>query len=71
MLIKPLDYLEVSALGARLAFLEHDRYAMAREQLFGSFEGLGLIGSKERCHRDALGQVSDYLEQQAHALAVS
>lgn len=29
MLIKPLDYLEVSALCAQLAFLEYDCYAMA------------------------------------------
>ena len=62
MQTKPLDYLEVSALGARLALLEHDRYPMAWEQLFGSLEGLGLISSKDRRHCDALGQVSDHVE---------
>ena len=36
---------------------------MAWEQLFGSLEGLGLISSKERCHRDAFGQDSDHFEQ--------
>jgi len=36
MQAKPLDYLEVSALGAWLAFLEDGRYPLAREQLFGS-----------------------------------
>ena len=54
---------------ARLAVLEHDRYAMAREQLFGSLESLVLVGSKERCHRDALGQVSNHVEQQAQCLS--
>ena len=48
--------------GARLAFLEHDRDPMAWEQLFGSLEGFGLISSKERCHGDAFGQVSDHVE---------
>ena len=51
---------------ARLTLLEHDRYPMAWEQLFGSLEGLGLISSEDRRHGDALGQVSDYVEQQAH-----
>ena len=54
MLIKPLDYLNVSALDPRLAFLEHHRYPMAWEQLFGSLQGLGLISSKDRHHGDAL-----------------
>jgi len=67
MLIKPLDYLEVSALGARLAFLEHDRYPMAWEQLLGNLEGFGLVSSEDRHHGDALGQVSDYVEQEAHS----
>ena len=43
MQTKPLDYLEVSALGARLAFFEHDRDPTAWEQLFGSLEGLGAV----------------------------
>ena len=55
MQTKPLDYLEVSALGARLAFLEHDSDPMAWEQLFGSLQGLGLISSEDGRHRDALG----------------
>ena len=54
---------------AGFSFLEHDRDPTAREQLFGSLEGLGLISSKERCHRDALGQVSDHVEQQAQCLS--
>ena len=57
--------------GTGLAFLEHDRYAMPWEQLFSSLQGLGLISSEDRHHGDALGQVSDHVEQQAHALAVS
>jgi hypothetical protein len=32
MQAKPLDYLEVSAVGARLTFLEDHRDPMAREQ---------------------------------------
>jgi len=71
MLIKPLDYLEVSALGARLAFLEHDRYPMAGKQLFANLQGLGLISSEDRHDGDAFGQVSNHVEQRSHALAVS
>lgn len=41
---------------------------MAWEQLFGSLEGLGLISSEDRRHGDALGQVSDHVKQEAHAL---
>ena len=66
MLIKPLDYLEVSALGTRLSLLEHHRDPMAREQLFSGLQGLGLLSSEDRHHRDAFGQVSDYVKQQAH-----
>jgi hypothetical protein len=55
MQTKPLDYLEVSALGARLALLEHDRDPMAREQLFAGLQGLMLVGSEDRRHRNALG----------------
>jgi hypothetical protein len=51
--------------GASLAFLEHDRYPIAREKLFGSLEGFGLVSSEDRHHSDALRQVSDYIEQQA------
>ena len=36
---------------------------MAWEQLLGSLQGLGLISSEDRHHRDALGQVSDHVEQ--------
>ena len=46
------------ALGARFALLQHHRYPMAWEQLFGSLKGLMLVGSEDRHHRDALGQVS-------------
>ena len=53
--------------GARLAFLEHDRDPMAREQLFGCLEGPGLISSEDRHHGDAFGQVSDHVEQQAQS----
>ena len=63
---KPFDYLEVPALDTRPAFLEHDRYPMAWEQLLGSLQSLGLISSKDRRHSDALGKVSDHVEQQAH-----
>ena len=45
--------------GAWLTLLEHDRYPIAREQLFANLQGLGFISSEDRCHRDALGQVSD------------
>jgi hypothetical protein len=41
---------------------------MARKQLFGSLEGFGLISSEDRCHRDALGQVSAHVEQQVQAV---
>ena len=41
---------------------------MAGEQLFAGLQGLGLISSEDRHHRDALGQVSDHIEQSAHAL---
>ena len=57
------------ALGTWLAFLEHDRYPMAWKQLFGSLQDLMLIGSEDRHHRDALGQVSDHVEQQAHSIS--
>jgi hypothetical protein len=40
---------------ARLDFLEHDRYPLAWEELFGSLQGLMLVRSEERCHRDAFG----------------
>lgn len=38
------------ALGSstRLAFLKHDSDPMARKQLFGSLEGLVLVGSEDR-----------------------
>jgi hypothetical protein len=39
----PLLLLLLLALGARLAFLEHDRHPMTWEQLFGSLEGLGAV----------------------------
>ena len=58
------------ALGARLAFLEHDRYPMAWEQLFAGLQGLMLVGSEDRCHRDSLGQVSNHVEQQAHGVSI-
>ena len=45
-----------------LAFLEHDSYPMAWVQLLGSLQGLGLISSEDRRHRNALGQVSDHVE---------
>ena len=54
------------ALGTGLAFLEHHRYPMAWEQLFGCLEGFGFISSEDRRHGDALWQVSYYVEQQAH-----
>lgn len=41
---------------------------MAWKQLFGSLKGLMLVGSEDRRHRDALGQVSDHVEQQAQCL---
>ena len=63
---KPLDYLEVPALGTWLALLQNDRDPMAWEQLLGSLQGLGLISSEDWRHRDALGQVSDHVEQHAH-----
>ena len=37
---------------------------MAGEQLFAGFQGLVLIGSEDRHHRNALGQVNDHIEQQ-------
>ena len=55
--------------GARLAFLEHDRDPMAGEQLFGSLEGFVPVGSEDRHHGDALGQVSNHVEQQAQCLS--
>ena len=61
-----LAALLLRALGTRLALLEHHRDPMAWEQLFGDPQSLLFIGSEDRCHRDALGQVSDYVEQQAH-----
>ena len=39
----PLLLLLLLALGARLAFLEHDRHPMAGDQLLGSLEGLGAV----------------------------
>ena len=50
----------------RLAFLEHDREPIAGEQLFTGLQGLGLISSKHRHYRDALGQVSYYLKKWRH-----
>lgn len=35
---------------------------MPREQLFGGLESLVLVGSEDRHHGDALGQVSDHVE---------
>ena len=52
----------VGDLTTGLAFLEHDRDPMAWEQLFGSLKGLMLVGSEDGRHRNALGQVSDYVE---------
>ena len=52
------------ALGARLSLLQHHRDPMAREQLFAGLQGLGLISSKHRHHRNALGQVNDHIKQQ-------
>ena len=37
---------------------------MAGEQLFAGLQGLGLISSKHRHHRDALEQVNDHIKQQ-------
>ena len=54
------------ALGARFALLQHHRDTMAWEQLFAGLQGLGLISSKHRHHRDALGQVNNHIEQSAH-----
>lgn len=53
---------------AWLAFLEHDCYPMAREQLFAGLQGLGLINSENWEHSDALRQVGYYVEQQAQCL---
>ena len=39
---------------------------MAGEQLFAGLQGLGLVSSKHRHHRDALRQVNDHVEQQGH-----
>ena len=52
-----------------LAFLEHDSYPMAWVQRLGSLQGLGLISSEDRCHRDSHGQVSDHVKQQAHSIS--
>ena len=41
---------------------------MAWEQLFGSLQGLMLVGSENRRHRDTLGQISDHVEQQAQGV---
>ena len=49
--------------------LEHDRYPVAWEQLFASLHGLLFISSEDRHHRDALGQVSNHVEQQAQCLS--
>ena len=49
------EVLEWDDAAYRLAFLEHDRYPMAWEQLLGSLEGFGLISSEDRRHRNALG----------------
>ena len=51
---------------ARIVFLQNHRDPMAWEQLFSSLQGLGLISSEDRHHGDVLGQVSYYVEQQAH-----
>jgi hypothetical protein len=57
------EALELRALGTRLPLLEHHRDPMAGEQLFAGLQGLGLISSKHRHHRNALGQVNDHIEQ--------
>ena len=41
---------------------------MAGEQLFGSLEGFVPVGSEDRHHGDAFGQVSDHVEQQTQSL---
>ena len=57
-----------SGSSAWLAFFEHDRDPIAWEQLFGSLQGLMLVGSENRRHRDTLGQISDHVEQQAQGV---
>jgi hypothetical protein len=42
---------------------------MPWEQLFGSFQRLLLIDSETWRYRDAFGQVSDYVDQQAQCLS--
>ena len=51
---------------ARLTLLEHDRYAMAWEQLLANPQSLVFISSEDRHHSDALGQVSYHIKQQGH-----
>ena len=46
----------------RFSFLEDERYPMAWEQLFANLQCLGLISNEDRCHRNALRQVSDHVE---------
>ena len=41
-----------------LALLQHHRDPMAGEQFFAGLHGLGLISGENRCHGNALGQVS-------------
>ena len=43
---------------------------MAREQLFAGPQSLLFVGSEDRRHRDALRQVSYYVEQQAHGVSI-
>ena len=45
---------------ARLPSAHRD--PMAREQLFANLQRLVLVGSEDRRHRNALRQVSDYVE---------
>ena len=59
-----LAALLLRALGTRLSLLQHHRDPMAGEQLFAGLQGLGLISSKHRHHRNALGQVNDHIKQQ-------
>ena len=37
---------------------------MTGEQLFAGLQGLSLISSEDRHHRNALGQVNDHIKQQ-------